>query len=394
MSEAVPWTTLRLCRGCRAPRTRWRPVLRLDAMPLAGQFCATSGEALAAERYPLTWVQCTRCGLVQVVEDVDDEALYRRYNYASSSVAGLVRHFEHYAATLAERFGAERPLRVLEIGCNDGVLLRRLPRAWHKLGVDPSNVAERGRSAEYELVSQPFSGRLAREIAQNGARFDLITASNCLAHISDLRDVFEGIELLLAAHGELVMEVHDLDALLRSNQWDTIYHEHKVEWSERSLRCCLGELGLELHILERLPTHGGLLRAWFRRGRVAQPSASELEDFRLLKSAYERRRTTATYRRLSQVAAAGGRVAAYGAAGRASVWLNQHPELAFEYVVDDSPLRVNRFLPAVVTPIVPATHLRDSPSQICLITAWNYAADIRRNNPVHGGEWLTAFGDG
>ncbi len=363
-------------------------------MPLAGQFCATSAEALSAARYPLTWVQCTRCGLVQVVEDMNDESLYRRYNYASSSVASLVRHFERYAATLAERFGAERPLQVLEIGCNDGVLLRRLPAAWRKLGVDPSDVAARGHGPEYELISAPFNARLARQIAEGGERFDLVTASNCLAHISDLRDVFEGIELLLAAHGELVIEVHDLDALLSMSQWDTIYHEHKAEWSERSLRSCLAELGFELYAVERLATHGGLLRAWFRRGRLAKARASELEDFGPLRAAYESRRTTHTYRRLSRVAARGGRVTAYGAAGRANVWLNQHPELTFEYVVDDSPLRVNRFLPAVVTPIVPATHLRESPSEVCLITAWNYASDIRRNNPAHGGEWLTAFGDG
>ncbi|HVJ20313.1 MAG TPA: methyltransferase domain-containing protein [Polyangiaceae bacterium] len=391
--SAVTWKTLERCRGCHAPKERWRDVLRLDAMPLAGQFCVNSDEARAAERYPLSWVQCTRCGLVQVVEDVDDVTLYRRYNYSSSSVGGLVRHFEGYAAALVERFGATRPLRVLEIGCNDGVLLRRLPPAWTKLGVDPSDVAARGRTSEYELISAPFELKLARELGARADQFDLVTASNCLAHISDLRDVFEGIEAVLAPHGELVIEVHDLDALLHMSQWDTIYHEHKAEWSERSIRACLGELGLELQKVERLATHGGLLRAWFTRGQPQAPAVTELEDFSALRQAYESRRSTATYRTLESVAASGGRIAAYGAAGRANVWLNQHPELPFEYIVDDSPLRVNRFLPAVRTPIVPATRLGESPSDVCLITAWNYAADIRRNNPAYAGKWLTAFGD-
>jgi SAM-dependent methyltransferase len=390
----VGWSTLRRCRGCHAAEADFRQVLRFDPMPLAGQFCLTLAEAEGADRYPLTWVQCTRCGLVQVVEDVDDVALYRRYNYASSTVAGLVRHFEQYAQVLSRRFGAERPLRVLEIGCNDGVLLRRLPPAWLKLGVDPSDVAKGARGGEYELLSAPFDSRLASELARSGRQFDLITASNCLAHISDLRDVFEGIGLLLAPEGELIVEVHDLDALLHMNQWDTIYHEHKAEWSQRSLQRCLAALGLEPGGLEKLATHGGLMRAYFKRGaRVPLLAEPELEDFVPLRDAYETRRSSPTYRRLCELAASGKRLGAYGAAGRANVWLNQHPELEFEYVVDDSPLRANRFLPAVCTPIVPAQRLAESPTDVCLITAWNYAADIRAKNAGYGGEWVTAFGD-
>ena len=65
----------------------------MDPMPLAGQFCSDSQEALEAHCLPLSWVLCHQCGLVQVVEDVDESTLFRRYNYASSTVSGLVKHF-------------------------------------------------------------------------------------------------------------------------------------------------------------------------------------------------------------------------------------------------------------------------------------------------------------
>jgi SAM-dependent methyltransferase len=385
------WQAITRCRGCHADTGRLREALRLDPMPLAGQFCASLEEAQAALVFPLTWLQCVDCGMLQVLEDVSDDLLFKRYNYASSTVGGLVRHFEAYAAYLAQRVGVSREARVLEIGCNDGVLLRRLPTSWRRVGVDPSDVAKAAVDRDYELISAPFTSRLAREMAPRG-KFDVITASNCLAHISDIRDVLFGIKELLADDGRAVIEVHDLDELLRLNQWDTIYHEHKAEWSERSLRQCLARVGLRLVDLMRLPLHGGLLRATFIHSKEAEaPAAAPLEDLSSLRLAYQRRRETKAYRLLAEAASRKVRISAYGAAGRANVWLNQVPELGFEYVVDDSPMRAGKILPVVRIPIVPRRHFREAPADYCLITAWNYADDIKRQNPEYSGQWLTAF---
>jgi SAM-dependent methyltransferase len=364
----------------------------MDPMPLAGQLCRTQEEAQSATRYPLTWVECTPCGLVQVLEDVDDRILFSAYNYASSTVPGLVRHFDDYAAFLVARYGRE-PLRLLEIGCNDGVLLKRLPREWRLLGVDPSDVAGAAPTPGYELLQAPFSSQLAADVPDAG-HYDVVTGSNCLAHISDLLDVFRGVRALLRPGGEFILEVHDLAATADTGQWDTIYHEHKAEWSEQSLTACLAPLGFEPAFLQRLPLHGGLLRAGFRKrsSAAAPPMPARARSYETLQHAYRGRRETPTYRALDQALGAGQRVSAYGASGRANVWLNQLPELRLAYVVDDSPLRNGKFLPCVATPVVAGQHFSREPSELCVITAWNFAADIRAKYPGYRGHWLQSFG--
>lgn len=383
--------TLTRCRGCYAGPTSWREVLTLDPMPLAGQFCSSLEEARVATKFPLSWIQCTRCALVQVLEDIDDAVLFRKYNYASSTVGGLVRHFEQYARLLIDEFGATRPVSLLEVGCNDGVLLNQLPDAWRLVGVDPSDVALSAAGGRYALVNTPLTEKLAEDLPGSGT-FDLVTASNCLAHIHDLRDVLCGVHRLLRDGGLFVVEVHDLDAT-RKGQWDTIYHEHKAEWSERSLVRCLSSLGFELVAIERLPLHGGLLRGRFRKvaGRIPLSEGAPLESFDLLRAAYLGRRETAVYREVSVTCAAGGSVAAYGASGRANVWLNQLPELEVRYIVDESPLRCGKWIPATGTPIVPRAHLERFPTDVCVITAWNYAADIMAKNNGYRGRWLKTF---
>jgi methylation protein EvaC len=362
----------------------------MDPMPLAGVFCTTLEEAREAPRYPLTWTRCGACSLVQVLEDVDDDVLFQTYNYASSTVPGLVKHFEAYAAWLAERFG-RGPVRLLEIGCNDGVLLRRLPDAYRTVGVDPSDVARKAPPGPYELVNAPFTAEASGGLPGAG-EYDVVTASNCLAHIADLRDVFVGVHEALRPDGAFLIEVHDLEATLGSGQWDTIYHEHKAEWSIGALQTCLAGVGFALESVERPPLHGGLLRACFRKaaGAVRQAGSERLAFDRLI-AAYRDRRATDVYRAVRAAVDRGEDIAAYGAAGRANVWLNQLPELPFRYIVDDSPLRSGRWLPGVGTPVVRSATFEADPPRVCLITAWNYARDIVAKHPSVAVQWLQTF---
>ncbi len=391
----MPHTLSPWCRGCHAPDTGFDPLLAMDPMPLAGMFCRTPEAAAIAPCFPLTWIRCQQCGLVQVLEDVPDRLLYSEYNYASSTVPGLVRHFTGFAAHLASQYPASG-VTYLEIGCNDGVLLRQLPPAWRRIGVDPSDVALRGVSpGGHELFNQPFTPDLVRQTGLEG-RVDVVSGSNCLAHISDLRQVFEAAALSLRVGGHFWVEVHDLQATLAGAQWDTIYHEHKAEWSEAALIRCLAPLGFAWVSTDRLPLHGGLLRIRMRRESGPQPIPAGLEDHRedvgRLAEAYRNRRDSAAVRQLLDLRKAGRTLAAYGASGRANVYLNQIPELGFAYIIDESPLRCGRFIPRIGTPITPPARLLGEPAAACLVTAWNYRDDIIRKNPDHRGAWLTAFG--
>jgi len=393
----MDYTEIKSCRGCHAGNAELEAVLEMSPMPLAGQFCATKEDALTASAYPLTWVQCRNCGLVQALEDVRDDLLFSKYNYASSTVGGLVRHFEGYASFLGERFGESEEISLAEIGCNDGVLLSKLPDDWRLTGVDPSDVAKSAAEGQshYELLNEAWSADRVRELGWEN-RYNVITGSNCLAHITDLRDVFEGVALALKPGGEFWIEVHDLAATLSGAQWDTIYHEHKAEWSEDALRRCLAPLGLALRETHRLPLHGGLLRCGFEKTGQADVSSSKTTDsapgLAALANAYSRRREHASVQKLLAAKSAGQTIAAYGAAGRANVFLNQIPELEPAYIVDESPLRAGKFLPRVATPVVGRERLAEEHASHCLVTAWNYLDDIVEKNPDYQGEWLTAFG--
>lgn len=353
------------CRACGAASLD--TVFAMDPMPLAGAFAETQQEALDMPRYPLEWRQCQRCGLVNVWPDIPDAEIYTNYSYRASDVPALVRHHQDFAKWLVERFPNTRAL--LEIGGNDGVLLRNLPEAWGLLNVDPSDVAREQRG-DWGLRNEPFPCDLG------GQMFDLIVSSNAFAHFTDIGGALDGVAKYLAPDGWFIVEVHDLEATLRSGQWDTIYHEHKVEWSLLSLAMAGASHGLELEAFGTGRLHGGIIRAGFRKGTRQETLAPPL-DCEALRNAYANRKPT-------------GATAAYGAAARATVYLNQVPE-PVRYVVDGSPRRQWRWVPGIGIPVWPPGMFDLNHPDRTLITAWNHAEDIKAAHPDYAGEWVTAW---
>jgi hypothetical protein len=328
----------------------------------------------------MEWNWCATCGLVNVAEDIADDVLFGHYRYASSDVPGLVRHFDDYADFLRDRLGTGR-LRIVEIGCNDGVLLRRLPAAWERIGVDPSDVARKADLDGYELIPAGFSSEVASAMGQA----DVVTSSNALAHFTAIGDAWDGIAMLRPR--EVWIEVHDLAATLTSGQWDTVYHEHKVEWSAESLARAGAMRGFEAFSISHLPLHGGLLRVGFRPGTPSLAAQPTRPNFALLAATYSGRRETSAYRAVQEAPWA----LAYGAAGRATVYLNQLPELKVRAVVDGSPRRVGLWVPGRALEIVGPVVFDRQPPPVTLVTAWNNAPDIRAQHPEYKGRWLTAF---
>ena len=247
------------CRGCGS--SRLVKLHDFGPQPLAGAYPTVPESVAPVRRYPLDLTQCAGCGLLQVVNlPPIGEVFHDDYRYSSSTVPGLVRHFEDYA----DWWQARLPVgaRVFEFGCNDGVLLERLQRRGYACtGVDASdNVASLARAKGLDVVTGFLTPEVARSL--DGARqFDLVTCSNVFAHIHDLRGTLEAVRVLLAPRGLFATEVHDGDLLASEGQFDTVYHEHLTYFTEGTLRGLIERNGFEFVSCDRTSMHGGGPRA-------------------------------------------------------------------------------------------------------------------------------------
>ena len=202
---------------------------------------------------------CRTCALVQILDPIDPDVLFRDYAFSSSTVGSLVEHFDSYAEWLMRRL---QPSTVVEFGCNDGILLAPLrARGVTAVGVDISeNITAMAREKGLDVVTGYFDAAAAAAIASRIGPVDIVTGSNAFAHNDRPEGILEAASGVLSSRGRLCLEVMYAGDLLEQLQWDTLYHEHLTFYSLSSLKMLLQRHGLEIEHAERIPMHGGSLR--------------------------------------------------------------------------------------------------------------------------------------
>jgi hypothetical protein len=380
------------CRSCSSPLLH--SVVDLGMQPFANAFLTAEQLERPEPRYPLHPHVCGRCWLVQLDHSADPHELFSDYAYFSSVSESWLRHAETYAETIADRLTLGSQSLVVEVASNDGYLLRNfVERDISVLGIEPAaNVAERAIEAGVPTEIAFLGRETAQRLRDDGVVADLLIGNNVLAHVPDLNDFISGLVILLAPDGTLTMEFPHVLRLLEERQFDTIYHEHYSYLSLTAVQKAFARHGLALEDVEEIPTHGGSLRIYARRGERAETAQSAVSDLldhersaglldldsysRLGSEAEAVRRDLLAF--LSAARRDGRRVLGYGAPAKGNTLLNYcgvTTEL-LAYTVDLSPHKQGRFLPGSRLPIAsPDRLLQDRPDYV-LILPWNLKDEI------------------
>lgn len=377
------------CSACSAPDLE--QFLDLGLSPIADAYTATAAEV--SPTYPLQVAVCQKCRLVQLLEVVDHETLFGTgYSFYSSASAPLSAYHTDYARSVLARHGALAARGVVEVGCNDGDLLRHFAD-WQPLGVDPaSGPAAAAQERGLEVMVRPFGLAVAHDIRDRRGPQGIVIANHVLAHVGDVADVLAGIKTLLAPDGIAMIEVQYLPDLLVNNAFDLVYHEHRNFFSLSALEQAAGRWDLHVADAELTSRQGGSLRVTLSRQSSASRRVDEIrasERWLQAFGAYEGMQGRADRirdRLLDLLDEQAGTVAGYGAPAKATTLLNfcGITSADVEFVVDTTAAKQGRHIPGTGIPIVAPDASPDA--DVFLLLAWNYSQQIMRNNP--GREWI------
>jgi SAM-dependent methyltransferase len=381
--------------------------LDLGFSPLADRMLTQEQLTQPEPHFPLEVAFCHECGLVQILETVPPEVLFcQDYPYYSSFSPALLEHSRQNVEELVQRQGLGARSLVVELASNDGYLLKNyLKHGVKVLGIDPAEgPARKAQERGVPTMVDFFTRSLARQLADEGKKADVIHANNVLAHVMDTNGFVSGIAELLKDDGVAVIEVPYVKDLVDKCEFDTIYHEHLCYFSVTALDHLFRRNGLFLNDIRQLSIHGGSLRLFV--GKRGTPTPAVLH---LLQQEQELNLHTISFyasfanhvrqikqdllRLLASLKQQRKKIAAYGAAAKGTTMINYvgvGREL-IDYVVDRNTFKHGRYMPGLHVPIYDTSRLLEDMPDYVLVLAWNFLDEIQeqqRQYLRHGGRFI------
>ena len=378
------------CRVCNSPLIGF---LSLGEMPLVNSFLKSEKDFLDEKKYDLSIGFCPNCYLVQLINTVPPEQLFKNYIYFSSTSQSFLEHCQQTADYLKERLNLKPENLVLEIASNDGAQLQYFQKLGIQvLGIDPAeNIAKIANEKGIKTIPQFFNYNFAKELKEKqNIQADLVFGANILAHVPEIIDFAKGVKEILKHTGTAVFEFPYIKGLME-NKFDIIYHEHVFYYSLIALINLFKSVDLEIYDVEMTPMQGGSLRIFVSRQNNF-PISQNVKDL-VNQEIEEGFNKSETYQKINKnivnlkndlinllknLKAEGKKIAAYGAPAKGNILLNYFGinNNYLDFIVDKSKEKQGLYTPGTHLLVYPPEKIFQEKPDYLLILAWNIADEI------------------
>lgn len=395
------------CRSCCSPQLQL--ILSLGNLYVSG-FADSPADAARHMRVPLDLVLCSGCHLLQLRHTVHPELLYRQYWYRSmvnSTMRAALGDITQSAETRAE---LQKGDVVLDIGCNDGTLLRsyRTP-GLQLMGFEPAkNLLDDARQGVSCIINDFFGAAPFLENSTQKAK--VITSIAMFYDLEEPGQFVREVAQCLHPEGVWVIQMSYLPSMLEANAFDNICHEHLEYYSLGSLRNLLDRFGLRIFDVELNDVNGGSFRIWIKHARCPKYENSGSERVRDL-TRYEREcglEEIETYQNFAsrvtelkdrtccfirQEAGKGKRIYAYGASTKGNTLLQYYglDHTLIGAAAERSPTKWGKQTVGTWIPIISEEQMRKDRPDYLLILPWHFLKEfMQREQPylASGGSFL------
>lgn len=378
--------------NCRSCKTKITEFFSLGQMPPINYFLKKE-EIAKEKKYNLSVGFCPKCFLVQLINTIPPEEIFRDYIYFSSTSKLFLDHCKKVADSLTKKLNLGKKSLVLEIASNDGAQLQYFKELGIPvLGVDPAeNIAKVANKKGVKTIAEFFNYNFAKKLKkEQNIQADLVFGANVLAHVPEIVDFAKGVKEILKPKGTAIFEFPYLVGLME-NKFDTIYHEHVFYYSLIALINLFKNADLEIYDVEITPMQGGSLMIFVSNPGVFRTSVNvknlvakeikngfdKLETYQKInKNVYELKNDLINL--LKKLKKDGKKIAAYSAPAKGNILLNYFKihENYLDFIVDKSPAKQGLYTPGTHLLVYPPEKIYKEKPDYLLILCWNIADEV------------------
>ena len=376
-------TPLNECVACGS--TNLIRTLDLNDQPLANTYSLKVDKKETA--YPLAVNRCQDCFHLQLTHIVDPEIIYKDYAYVSGTSQTYLDYMFWFAKWCREYTDFWHG-HVLDIGCNDGSQLDAFDAlGFNTYGVDPAeNLYEISSSKGHKVVCGFWNKKSIKELKHN--KFDIIVSQNAFAHNPDPEKYFELLDEVTKDKSHVFIQTSQSDMVV-NGEFDTIYHEHISFYNVNSFNELAKRTSFNLIDVIKTPIHGTSYVFVLSKGKKRNKHISNLiamEKNLLEPDTYVKweQKVNSVVKEFKSIIdehkTNSYKIIGYGAAAKGNTLLN-FAEVDLDYIVDDNPMKQNRYSPGRNIPIVSMDYITMNFSRsdkiLFVPLAWNFFNEIK-----------------
>lgn len=386
-------------------------VLNLGKQELTGVFPRSPLQKVATGPLELVWSPTSQ--LLQLSHSFDAGEMYgENYGYRSGLNQSMVNHLTNKIRYLEAKYGVAAGDCVVDVGSNDATSLKAYRTAGlTRIGVDPT-----GRKfAQYypediKLIPDFFPSAELRKVAK-GSPVKILTSIAMFYDLEDPVAFARGVAEALDSDGVWHLEQSYMPAMIATNSYDTICHEHIEYYSLHNIRDILGQAGLRIIEVQMNDINGGSFAVTaakqdsrWRSEQVVIESILQREvdlgyqtpkPFREFEERVFRHRQQLV-RLVEAIKADGKTILGYGASTKGNVMLQFCGFTTKEItaIVEVNPDKFGCFTPGSRIPIISEVEARAMKADFFLVLPWHFRAGILQREQefmVGGGRFLFPF---
>lgn len=368
-------------------------VLSLGFLPGVNQMRKINSNQNFEYFFPTNLVYSPSSELFQIDNIVNKKILFpKNYPYTSSTTKILRENFESLYKEIKYFYGLNKSDLVVDIGSNDGNLLRRF-KSCRVLGVTPEKIGYVAIKNGIPTIIDYFNKKVVSKIKKKYGKPKIVTATNVFAHIDNIDDLVKNILKLIGSDGIFVSESHYFLSLIKTLQYDTIYHEHLRYYTVRSLKNIFKKYGMRIIKVRKINTHGGSIRVYATKNKkyLLDNSVSKalIEEKKFLSKkniklfgnkVFESKVNLLNI--LKKIRSKNKNIYAVGAPSRATTLVNYVG--ITEEIIDciceiKGSHKINHYLPGTRIPIVSEKQIFKKKPKYLLLLSWHISKELIRN---------------
>jgi len=339
--------------------------------------------------FPFAMAVCTDCWQVQIEDFPSVEFMFSNHPYITGMNMPVIDHFHRMVDRTIAHWHLEKSSLVLDIGANDGTLLRIFQdRGMRVLGIDPGQRTGPLCRANGISVCETFWDlESARALRRLNLKPDLITATAVFYHIADLHEFIAGLKEVMGPRTVFLTQCVYLKDVIERLQFDHFYHEHTMIHAIAPLERAFERHGMRLLHVDYYDVHGGsfvlyvaLDNSEYRATPTvamaieaeAQAGLHRVETYRDFEQKVRKNRDDLVAL-LRDLKAQGKTIYALGAPLKGSTLLNYcglGPDI-ITLATEVNAFKIGRYTPGTHIPIVDEAAV-ERPPDYYLLLSWNF----------------------